>query len=626
MKKRDIKKLKEIVGEKRVSTKKRDRIPSSHDLASIPSIVKNRIDYEPDIVLQPKTREEIEEIINIAYENEIPIVPRGSGTSAYGGSVPAAGGISISFARMRGLKNLDKENKKARVEPGTIWTNPASTPMKNIDKTLQDYLKKHDLEVPAYPSSAPGSTVAGWVAEGGAGYGSYEYGEIKDIVSQVEIITSKGTKTLKGEDLDFVVGLEGTTGIISEIEINLKEKEQKIPQLIAFQNEKDAVKFLQELYKKELDLWNVTLYNPNHTKKKQEATDNTILPSEKWLVLVSYPESREINLKGLIKSKNGELLEKELAHHAWEERFFPLRYKRIGPSEMASESYVPIENLDDYINSLKELKEEVILDSKLIDDGRVYNLASVITDERAPSYMISAMTQMQMDDAAKNAGGTVYGIGMFNHSESRDHFGKKFDKIKEFKRSVDEKEIINPGKIFSPKKRGKGVKNVQRMMKMAKLAIPLKGLDSFILSSKSKIKEDKDLPEKVNYESFACSRCNYCTEVCDQWAGSKWESQSPKGRWTFLRQYLQGNESWDQEIAESFLLCTTCKRCNQVCQSDIPILEIWDDMRGSLVQEKGFGTFNGFEMMKATADIDNNIWAGREEDRNNWMPEKEEKQ
>lgn len=590
------------------------------------------MDYEPDLVVQPENKEEIKELVELAKREEIPIVPRGSGTSALGGSVPASGGISISFVRMRGIEEIDEEQNKVRVLPGTIWANPVSTDMTNIDKPLNAQLKEHGFEVLAYPSSAPGSTVAGWVAEGGAGYGSYEYGEIRDIVSEIELISPNGKKRLSGKELDYVVGLEGTTGIISEIELDIKPREEKITKLIAFDESNKAIEFLKATYEEDLSFWNLTLHNPNYTKKNQEATHNYKLPSDKWFVSANYPANREIDsLESLVEEFDGELLNEELADYAWEQRFSPLRYKRIGPSEIASESYVPLKNFESYIDSLKEIDEDFILDTKLIKGGETYNLASVTTDERAPSYMVSAMTQMQFDDAAKNANGSLYGIGIYNHSDAPNHFGEnRFEEIKQFKQEVDEKEIMNPGKVFSPKKRAKGVKNIQRMMKLAKIFTPLKGVASFFLSNKPKIKKDKDfqsllVPEEIDYESFACSRCNYCTEVCTKWSGSKWESQSPKGRWAFLRQYLQGNEEWDQEIAETFLLCTTCKRCNEVCQSDIPNQELYDEIRGPLIEDKGFATFSGFEMMKATADINNNIWAGREEDRDNWLPKKEGK-
>jgi len=74
-------------------------------------------------------------------------------------------------------------------------------------------------------------------------------------------------------------------------------------------------------------------------------------------------------------------------------------------------------------------------------------------------------------------------------------------------------------------------------------------------------------------------------------------------------------------MLDSFLLCTTCQRCNQVCQVQIPIQQMWDQMRGLVIQEKGYHTFPGFEMMASSFLRQSNIWAGARSERDKWMPD-----
>ncbi|MFB6215961.1 MAG: (Fe-S)-binding protein, partial [Candidatus Aenigmatarchaeota archaeon] len=74
-------------------------------------------------------------------------------------------------------------------------------------------------------------------------------------------------------------------------------------------------------------------------------------------------------------------------------------------------------------------------------------------------------------------------------------------------------------------------------------------------------------------------------------------------------------------MVETFLLCTTCKRCNDVCHVNIPIQELWDEIRGFLIDEENFQTFPAFEMMGASYEEEGNIWADFWEGRDDWMPE-----
>ena len=93
-----------------------------------------------------------------------------------------------------------------------------------------------------------------------------------------------------------------------------------------------------------------------------------------------------------------------------------------------------------------------------------------------------------------------------------------------------------------------------------------------------------------------------------------------EGGGIFCAQYLEGKAEFNQKMLDSFLLCTTCQRCNQVCQVKIPIQQMWDQMRGLVIQEKGYHTFPGFEFMAASFRRQNNIWAGNRVERDSWLP------
>jgi Fe-S oxidoreductase len=88
-----------------------------------------------------------------------------------------------------------------------------------------------------------------------------------------------------------------------------------------------------------------------------------------------------------------------------------------------------------------------------------------------------------------------------------------------------------------------------------------------------------------------------------------------------LKDVLEGRDKFDQEMTNTFLLCTTCEKCDVTCQLDLPIEPSWGLMRGNLVQERGFGTFPPFEIMASALKGQKNIWGGLAETRDQWVTE-----
>ena len=76
---------------------------------------------------------------------------------------------------------------------------------------------------------------------------------------------------------------------------------------------------------------------------------------------------------------------------------------------------------------------------------------------------------------------------------------------------------------------------------------------------------------------------------CDQFYGRGWESHSPRGKWYWLREYMEGREKMTQEQVNRFMLCTTCELCNDRCSEYLPIEPDWMKLRGKLITDKDNG-------------------------------------
>ena len=182
----------------------------------------------PDVVVFPRSGEEVQSVISLAYNKGVPVVGRGSGTGLSGGAISPPGGIQVAFTRMKGILELDEENRTVIVEPGVI----------NLD--LDNYARKFGLRYAPDPSSQRVCTIGGNVAENAGGPHCLAYGTTTNHVLGMEVVLEDGTvvtlgslgstgspgsqpvNDVPGYDLRGVfIGSEGTFGIATKIALRL---------------------------------------------------------------------------------------------------------------------------------------------------------------------------------------------------------------------------------------------------------------------------------------------------------------------------------------------------------------------------------------------------------------------
>ena len=106
----------------RVAFDKLERLFYSHDVGSLPSLVKPLVGNTlPAGVVQPKSEAEVIELTTLACSYGVPLVPRGKSTSGYGGVMPIKGGLVVDFAWMNQILDVDAKAMTATVQPGVVW-------------------------------------------------------------------------------------------------------------------------------------------------------------------------------------------------------------------------------------------------------------------------------------------------------------------------------------------------------------------------------------------------------------------------------------------------------------------------------------------------------------------------
>ncbi len=172
-----------------------------------------------DYSVAPANTAEVAEVVRIASEFRIPVVPRGGGSGTQGGTLAPYGGISLDLTRLNSIVELDEESLVVTVGAG-------------IDgPTLEAALNARGLTQAHYPGSYHlGATVGGFVAARGSGVVSTKYGKAEDQVLQLEAVVPPGivvnTLTVPshaaGPDLlQTFVGSEGTLGVITQVALRV---------------------------------------------------------------------------------------------------------------------------------------------------------------------------------------------------------------------------------------------------------------------------------------------------------------------------------------------------------------------------------------------------------------------
>ena len=181
-------------------------------------------------VVLPKTREQVSALLRYAAEENVPIVPRGAGTSLSGGALPRGDAILLGLGRMNRILEIDYENRCVVAEPGA--TNLAITRA----------VEGHGFYYAPDPSSQIACTVGGNVAENSGGIHCLKYGITTHNLMGVELALPGGERvTLGGKApgvggldlLGIVAGSEGLLGVVVEVTLRLMPKPPATRTLLA---------------------------------------------------------------------------------------------------------------------------------------------------------------------------------------------------------------------------------------------------------------------------------------------------------------------------------------------------------------------------------------------------------
>lgn len=424
----------------------------------------------PEVVVLPKTAQQIAAVLKLANHEMIPVTPRAAGSGLSGGAVPIYGGILLSVERMNDILEIDDKNLMAVVEPGVV-TNQ-----------LDEKLRQYGLFFAGYPMSEEFCFIGGNVAENAGGGRAVKYGVTGQYILGLEIVTASGEiiqlggkriKDVTGYNLvQLMVGSEGTLGIFSKIFIKLLPRptvRQAI--LVLFEDPATAIAVVPEvmtagkLVPTSIEFMDGFTFNMTARALKEPFPYEKIGAALLFEVDGTHSPivaENAATIRTICRQRGA--IEEYLATTDEEiERLWRIRKRipwdimRYTDHQSIEDIVVPMASIPRALSNLKRIGEKYGVAIPVLGHAGDGNLHAIPLKNPADSVahwreILPALLQ-DIYTMTAELGGTISGEHGIGHKR-RDYMhlvmsGAHLDMMRNIKRALDPNNILNPGKIFS---------------------------------------------------------------------------------------------------------------------------------------------------------------------------------
>ncbi len=456
-----VQQLKAIVGEQYVFADEESLSKYAHDETE-------NLHFPPEVVVKPRTTEEISQIMKLCNAALIPVTPRGAGTGLAGAALADQGGVLLSTERMNSILKIDERNHQVITEPGVIT------------EVLMEEVKKVGLFYPPDPSSRGSCFIGGNISANSGGPKAVKYGVVRDYVLNLEVVLPNGEVIWTGANVlknstgynltHLLVGSEGTLGIVTKIVLRLIPlPKYDLLMLVPFRNLEQAGEAVSEIFRAGFVPSGLELVEIDALKIVSTMVDSSAVPvtddTAAHLIIEVDGNDMDVLMKEmeaiselLTKYDIGELYFADDAQQKaelWKLRRRVAEAVKLVGYTIEEDTVVPRAELPALIKGVKELGRQ--FDFKVVCYGHAGdgNLHIRIFKEGTPnSYGDAAMNKClrALFELVYQLGGTIsgeHGVGLIQKSYM-DIVMKEVNLklMREIKRAFDPNNILNPGKIF----------------------------------------------------------------------------------------------------------------------------------------------------------------------------------
>jgi len=424
--------------------------------------------YAPEVIVKPKTPQEISALLKICNQHLIPVTPRGAGTGLTGGALPNFGGLVISMERFNSILEIDERNLQVTTEPGVIT------------EILQITVKEKGLFYPPDPASKGSCFIGGNISENSGGPKAVKYGVVKDYVLNLEVVLPTGEIIWTGSNVlknatgynitQLIVGSEGTLGIVTKIVLRLiPHPKYDLLLLAPFNSLEKASEAVSAIFIAGITTSAMELMEIESIKLASKMCESTAIPITDDLAAHLIIEVDGNNLDVLMsemeaisevlsKFEVGELYfadDAQQKNELWKIRRKANEASVAAGYTIEEDTVVPRAELPQLIKGVKALGEAngfKVVCYGHAGDGNLHIRINhpTIKNSFESDEMKNILTSLF--EIVKKLGGTIsgeHGIGLIQKSYMPVMFDNvTLELMSGIKKTFDPNNILNPGKIF----------------------------------------------------------------------------------------------------------------------------------------------------------------------------------
>jgi len=421
--------------------------------------------YDPILskaVIFPETNEEVSRILSICNKNKIPVVPFGTGTSLEGNVVGNEKGITISLEKMNKILSVNAEDFDCRVQACVT------------KEQLNEYLREDGVFFPIDPGA--NAAIGGMASTSASGTMAVKYGTMKTVITGLTVVLPNGDiintggrtkKTSAGYNLtNLFIGSEGTLGVITEVQLRLSPIPESIMSAVChFPTLEKAVQTAQQVIQYGVPIARIEMLNKdqmgisiNYSKLK-DIEETPTLFFEFHGSELSNKENIKI-VEEISKDNNGSSFkwakDLEERNKLWQARwdvYYSVKALIDNGRVYTTDVCLPISNITECVNYAEEQAKKFGLRAPMVGhlgDGNFHVLLPFDPEKKEMYKKIREFNDTLIKKALELKGTVTgeHGVGLHKKEYLLKEHGDNIPVMKLIKKSIDQNNIMNPGKIF----------------------------------------------------------------------------------------------------------------------------------------------------------------------------------
>ena len=421
--------------------------------------------YDPVLskaVVFPETNEEVSKILTLCNKHKIPVVPFGTGTSLEGNVVGNENGITISLEKMNKILSVNALDFDCRVQACVT------------KEQLNEYLREDGVFFPIDPGA--NAAIGGMASTSASGTMAVKYGTMKTVITGLTVVLPNGDiintgsrtkKTSAGYNLtNLFIGSEGTLGIITEIQLRLSPIPESIMSAVChFPSLESAVQTAQQVIQYGVPIARIEMLNKeqmeisiNYSKLKDIKAVPTL-----FFEFHGSETSNQENIKiveEISKDNNGSSFkwakDLEERNKLWKARwdvYYSVKALINNGRVYSTDVCLPISNITECVNFAEKETKKLGLRAPMVGhlgDGNFHVILPYDPKEEGTYNKIRDFSDLLIKKTLE-LNGTItgeHGVGLHKKSYLLQEHGDCIPLMKSIKKSIDQNNIMNPGKIF----------------------------------------------------------------------------------------------------------------------------------------------------------------------------------